>query len=43
MYQDLPNCQLLASYISFELGGTVGLKNGLRIVYAFESKTSGNT
>ena len=29
--------------MSFELGGTVGLKNGLRIIYAFESRTSGKT
>ena len=41
MYQDLPNFQLLASYISFELEGTVGVKNGLRMEYAFVSKTSG--
>jgi hypothetical protein len=40
---DLPNFQLLASYMSFELEGTVGLKNGLRIIYAFESRTSGKT
>jgi hypothetical protein len=42
-YHDLPNFQLLASYMSFELEGTVGLKNGLRIIYAFESRTSGKT
>ena len=41
MYQDLPNFQLLASYISFEFEGTVGLKNGLKMVYAFASRTSG--
>ena len=42
-FYDLPNFQLLASYMSFELVGTVGLKNGLRIIYAFESRTSGKT
>ena len=41
MCQDLPNFQLLASYISFEFEGTVGLKNGLKMVYAFASRTSG--
>jgi hypothetical protein len=40
---DLPNFQLLASYMSSELEDTVGLKNGLRIIYAFESRTSGKT
>jgi hypothetical protein len=29
--------------VSFKLEGTVGLKNGLRIIYAFESRTSGKT
>ena len=42
-HYDLPNFQLLASYMSFELKGTVGLKNGLKIIYAFESRTSGKT
>ena len=42
-YHDLPNFQFLASYMSFESEGTVGLKNGLRIMYAFESRTSGKT
>ena len=43
MYKDLPNFQLLGSYTSFELEGTVALKNGLRIIYALESRTSGYT
>ena len=42
-YHNLLNFQLLASYMSFELEGTVGLKKGLRIIYAFESRTSGKT
>ena len=42
-YHDLPNFQLLPSYISGELEGTVGVKNGLKMMYAFERRMSGKT
>lgn len=40
---DIPNFQLLPSYISCELEGTVGVKNGLKMIYAFERRMSGKT
>jgi hypothetical protein len=38
-----PNTQFFGSSILLEPIGTVGRKNGRRIVYAFDKKTSGNT
>lgn len=40
---NIPNFQFLGSRMSGESAGTVGRKNGRRIVYAFDNLTSGKT